>query len=190
MSAKSRQSLLRAKLAQQILSKAKGFTLIELLVVIVIVGVLSAIAIPQFLNQVRRSRAAEGQTALTAVSRASEAYRLDTSVYPDWENIDPNQCNRDDRAIPDYCGVNGDKFLNDPWEAITPIYKEPEFANEPGSQKGVRITTEADTGKGPAYVNLGNKPIKCEIGLGDQATEVQQNSQYFVGRSCNVFDAD
>jgi prepilin-type N-terminal cleavage/methylation domain len=90
MSAKSRQSLLRAKLAQQILSKAKGFTLIELLVVIVIVGVLSAIAIPQFLNQVRRSRAAEGQTALTAVSRASEAYRLDTSVYPDWQTSTPN----------------------------------------------------------------------------------------------------
>ncbi|MFS8856310.1 prepilin-type N-terminal cleavage/methylation domain-containing protein, partial [Synechococcus sp. H55.2] len=42
MSAKSRQSLLRAKLAQQLFSQAKGFTLIELLVVIVIVGVLSA----------------------------------------------------------------------------------------------------------------------------------------------------
>jgi prepilin-type N-terminal cleavage/methylation domain-containing protein len=38
MSAKSRQSLLRAKLAQHILSASKGFTLIELLVVIVIVG--------------------------------------------------------------------------------------------------------------------------------------------------------
>ncbi|HIK21998.1 MAG TPA: prepilin-type N-terminal cleavage/methylation domain-containing protein, partial [Synechococcus sp. M44_DOE_062] len=77
MSAKSRQSLLRAKLAQQILSQAKGFTLIELLVVIVIVGVLSAVAIPQFLNQVRRSRTAEAQAALTEVGRASEVYRLD-----------------------------------------------------------------------------------------------------------------
>jgi prepilin-type N-terminal cleavage/methylation domain-containing protein len=39
MSAKSRQSLFRAKLAQHILSASKGFTLIELLVVIVIVGI-------------------------------------------------------------------------------------------------------------------------------------------------------
>ena len=36
MSAKTRQSLLRAKLAQQLLSQAKGFTLIELLVVIAV----------------------------------------------------------------------------------------------------------------------------------------------------------
>jgi type II secretion system protein G len=77
MSAKSRQSLFRAKLAQHILSASKGFTLIELLVVIVIVGILSAVAIPQFLNQVRRSRTAEAQAALTAVGRASEVYRLD-----------------------------------------------------------------------------------------------------------------
>jgi prepilin-type N-terminal cleavage/methylation domain-containing protein len=83
MSAKSRQSLFRAKLAQHILSASKGFTLIELLVVIVIVGVLSAVAIPQFLNQVRRSRTAEAQAALTAVGRGSEVYRLDVGVYPD-----------------------------------------------------------------------------------------------------------
>jgi prepilin-type N-terminal cleavage/methylation domain-containing protein len=73
---------MRAKLAQHLMKKAQGFTLIELLVVIVIVGILSAVAIPTFLNQIRRARTAEAQTALSDVSRAAEEFRLDQGVYP------------------------------------------------------------------------------------------------------------
>ena len=185
MSAKTRQSLLRAKLAQQLLSKAKGFTLIELLVVIVIVGILTAIAVPQFLNQIRRARAAEGQTALTAASRGAEVYRMDTTVYPEgWANIDPAQCNKSAKTAPDYCGPQGDKFVNDPWESYTANYAEPTFDGG-GTPTGAVISTEATTA---SYVNRSNQPIKCEIGVGDQATQIAQNSEFYVGRSCNVFD--
>lgn len=177
MSAKSRQSLLRAKLAQQILSKAKGFTLIELLVVIVIVGVLSAVAIPQFLNQVRRSRTAEAQAALTAVGRASEVYRLDFSQYPDHYTTIKYGCPTD------YCGAKKDKYMNDPWSA--PNYQTPVATNISSvSPQGIRWDTTATSNK---YINASGNKIQCTIGLGSQETVVA-TLPTFVGKSCNVFD--
>ncbi len=173
MSAKSRQSLLRAKLAQQLLSQAKGFTLIELLVVIVIVGVLSAVAIPQFLNQVRRSRTAEAQAALTAVGRASEAYRLDTSSYPDaYSRIEAP-------------GPNQGKYLNDPWSA--PNYQTPVASRGTTNdlRRGVRWDTTA-LSSATAYVNSSGNPIQCTIGLGGEE-QVVATLDTFVGNSCNVF---
>ena len=177
MSAKSRQSLFRAKLAQQILSKAKGFTLIELLVVIVIVGILSAVAIPQFLNQVRRSRTAEAQAALTAVGRASEVYRLDFSRYPD--NYD-----RIKYGCPtDYCGAKQDKYMNDPWSA--PNYQTPvATVTSSVSPQGMRWDTTANNDK---YITASGSRIQCTIGLGSAETVVA-TLPTFVGKSCNVFD--
>jgi len=177
MSAKSRQSLLRAKLAQQILSKAKGFTLIELLVVIVIVGILSAVAIPQFLNQVRRSRTAEAQAALTAVGRASEVYRLDFSQYPDHYTRIQYGCPTD------YCGSRQDKYMNDPWSA--PNYQTPAATvTSSTTPQGMRWDTTATSDK---YINASGNKIQCTIGLGSQETAVTSMAT-FVGKSCNVFD--
>jgi type II secretion system protein G len=177
MSAKSRQSLFRAKLAQQILSKAEGFTLIELLVVIVIVGILSAVAIPQFLNQVRRSRTAEAQAALTAVGRASEVYRLDFSQYPNHYTTIQYGCPSD------YCGSRRDKYMNDPWSA--PNYETPAATvTSSVSPQGMRWDTTAIN---PKYINASGNKIQCTIGLGSAETVVASLST-FVGKSCNVFD--
>ena len=183
MSAKSRQSLLRAKLAQQILSKAKGFTLIELLVVIVIVGVLSAVAIPQFLNQVRRSRTAEAQAALTAVGRGSEVYRLDVGVYP--EKYARIQFGCPTTSGADSCGARGDKFMNDPWSA--PNYQTPvATVTSSTAPQGMRWDTTAVTGAS-RYITASGSRIQCTIGLGSQEKVVTALST-FVGKSCNVFD--
>lgn len=177
MSAKSRQSLFRAKLAQHILSASKGFTLIELLVVIVIVGILSAVAIPQFLNQVRRSRTAEAQAALTAVGRASEVYRLDFSRYPD------NYTRIKYGCPTDYCGRRGDKYMNDPWSA--PNYSLPVASVISSvSPQGMRWDTTANNDK---YITASGSRIQCTIGLGSAETVVA-SLPTFVGKSCNVFD--
>ena len=52
----------------------QGFTLMEVLVTIVIVGILSAVAIPAYSNHVTRSRTAEAFTALGAAQMNAEQF--------------------------------------------------------------------------------------------------------------------
>jgi type IV pilus assembly protein PilA len=52
----------------------RGFTMIELLVVMLIIGVLTAIAVPSFLNQRSKAQDAEAKSAATVAGKALEIY--------------------------------------------------------------------------------------------------------------------
>jgi len=59
----------------------KGFTLIELLVVIAIIGILAAIAIPQFAAYRKRGYTAQVWSDLRNAGTAQEAYYVDNNDY-------------------------------------------------------------------------------------------------------------
>jgi len=59
----------------------KGFTLIELMIVIAIIGILAAIAIPQFSAYRTRSFNSASQSDLRNAATAQEAYFVDESTY-------------------------------------------------------------------------------------------------------------
>ncbi|RJP21967.1 MAG: prepilin-type N-terminal cleavage/methylation domain-containing protein [Candidatus Omnitrophota bacterium] len=59
----------------------KGFTLIELLIVVAIIGVLAAIAVPNFLNAQLRAKVARVISDMKAVAMGQEQYRLDRGQY-------------------------------------------------------------------------------------------------------------
>lgn len=58
-----------------------GFTLIELLVTIIIIGVLGAVALPSFLNQVAKARGSEAKGNMGAINRAQQAYRWENNTF-------------------------------------------------------------------------------------------------------------
>ncbi len=60
----------------------RGFTLIELLVVVLIIGILSAIALPQYQKAVQKSRNAQLKTAVRAVWQAAMVYRWANGENP------------------------------------------------------------------------------------------------------------
>ena len=71
------------------ISRLGGFTLIELLVVVLIIGILAAMAMPQYFKAVERSRMTEAVTLMDSIAKAQRRKFLQTNHYAnDFRGLD------------------------------------------------------------------------------------------------------
>jgi general secretion pathway protein G len=62
--------------------KRGGFTLIELLIVVAVIGIISAIALPNLLNAIDKAKQKKSMSDIRSIGTALEAYATDTACYP------------------------------------------------------------------------------------------------------------
>ncbi|WP_188008789.1 pilin [Grimontia hollisae] len=64
------------------MKKQQGFSLIELMIVVAVIGVLSAVAIPQYQNYVAKSQAASALATMTGLKTNIESSIAENSAFP------------------------------------------------------------------------------------------------------------
>lgn len=93
-----------------------GFTLIELLVVVLIIGILSAVALPQYTKAVEKARLSEALINIDMIQKAMDIYRLQHGGFP-----------TDSINLKDILEASGTELSSGEWEDFSYFTKNFEF---------------------------------------------------------------
>jgi type IV pilus assembly protein PilA len=90
----------------------RGFTLMELMVSAGLIGVLAAIAIPNFISYQARSRRSEAYANLASLARAQKAFQAESNEYVDTTLVGSNE-----PAVPNDTNYGGLGTKKMPWDS-------------------------------------------------------------------------
>jgi type IV pilus assembly protein PilE len=100
--------------------RTAGFTLIEVMIVILILGIVAAIALPSYSNQVARSRRSDCMGVLLGFAQAMEKYRAVNFTYLGAATAGADTGAPANTLYPDQCPIEGDTpFYNLTIQAAT-----------------------------------------------------------------------
>lgn len=117
-------------LSNSLSGQARGFTLIELMVVVAIVGILAAIAIPNYLHYQLRTRRSEGAVNVAAIRTGQLSYYGLWGQFGSPQDPNPSTHPRDGRRVP--------------WDYSDPEWRELGF--DPDGDVYFQYWTEGGTG--------------------------------------------
>jgi len=142
-------------------SKQQGFTLIELMIVVAIIGILAAIAVPQYQSYIARSQFSEGPTLMSAAKTGIEERYLSTGSFP-----------ADADALADigvqmegqYGAITGVSGVSDADGEVTVTYTYGNDADGNADQKDVSAELNGEVVN---YVRTGGGNWSCTLNTAD-----------------------
>lgn len=86
-------SFLTLKTVEQVTRSRQAFAIIEILIAIIILGILAAIALPDYSKSIEKSRGKNGEVNLISIYNAQKRYRLDNGNYYTCAPCNPSTIN-------------------------------------------------------------------------------------------------
>lgn len=158
----------RRKEMKEMMRKEEGFTLVELLIVVIILGILAAVAIPQFGSSTDDAKMSTLQSNLSSLRNAVELYKQEhDSVYPGEVLETDGTTATAEGGFNSSCSVAFEKQLT--------LYSDIAGVTAVGSSAGAK-GPYVKKGKLPENPFNGLNTVKCDKTLNDITTVVTDGS--------------